>query len=143
MSNQSLINGVRDFIATCPYLDEYAGLFVDRQEGEIASYSIEPVPCAPIIKRYVNGCTVRRYEFHFASTEAYTLEVLDQISNSVFYEHFADWLEKCSRSRQLPKLGDGRQAVKIEALTPGYIATTNETTARYVIQCRLTYMQAN
>lgn len=142
MSERSIIESVREFIARCPYLDEYAALLVDRLEGDVDSYSIEPIPCSPIVKRYVNGQTVRRYEFHLASTEAYTIEVLDQISNSTFYEQFADWLEQCSRSRNLPDLGDGKLATKIEALTPGYLATTNESTARYVIQCRLTYMQA-
>lgn len=142
MSEKSIIESVREFIAGCPYLDEYAALLVDRLEGDVDSYSIEPIPCSPIVKRYVNGQTVRRYEFHLASTEAYTIEILDQISNSAFYEHFADWLEQCSRSRNLPDLGDGKLATKIEALTHGYLATTNESTARYVIQCRLTYMQA-
>lgn len=142
MSEKSIIESVRDFIAGCPYMNEYDALLVNRLEGDVASYSIEPVPCDPIVKRYVNGQTLRRYEFHLASTEAYTIEVLDQISNSAFYEHFADWLERCSRARILPNLGDGKMATKIEALTPGYLATANESTARYVIQCRLTYMQA-
>ena len=142
MSEKSIIESVREFIAGCPYLDEYAALLVDRLEGEVDSYSIELVPCDPVVKRYVSGQTMRRYEFHLASTEAYTIDVLDQISNSAFYEHFAAWLEQCSRSRTLPDLGAGRLAMKIEALTPGYLATTNESTARYVIQCRLTYMQA-
>lgn len=141
MSNQSVIESIRDFVSGCPYLGEYTSLLVDRLEGEVSSYSIEPVPCTPIVKQYVNGTSIRRYEFHFASTEAYTAEVLDQISNSEFYEHFATWLERRSRAKQLPDMGDGKVPMKIEALTPGYITSADETTARYVIQCRLTYMQ--
>lgn len=141
--NTSIIGAIRDFISGCPFLMEYNSLLIDRLEGEVSSYSIEPVSCSPIVKRYVNGRSVRKYEFHFASTEAYTAEVLDQISNSEFYEHFADWLEQCSRTKSLPKMGNNQLAMKIEALTPGYIISADETTARYVIQCRLTYMQAD
>lgn len=142
-SNASIIGAIRDFISDCPFLTEYNSLLIDRLEGEVSSYSIEPVSCSPIVKRYVNGRSVRKYDFHFASMEAYTAEVLDQISNSEFYEHFADWLERCSKVKALPELGNNRLAMKIEALTPGYITSADETTARYVIQCRLTYMQAD
>lgn len=136
-----IIQSVRDFIADCPFLDEYANLLVDRLEDDVASYSIEPIPSETIVKRYVNGTSLRQYDFHFASMEAYTQEVIDQISNSAFYEHFASWLEACSRSEKLPVLDGERLCTQISALTTGYIAAVDETKARYVIQCRLTYLQ--
>lgn len=136
-----IIESIRSFIENCPFLTEYANLMIDRLEGDVASYSIETVPCDPIVKRYVNGTSQRRFEFYFTSTEAYTQEVLDEISNSAFYEHFAAWMEQCTRSQNLPILDGDRLSIKLEALTPGYIVSSDETTARYVIQCRLTYMQ--
>lgn len=142
-NEKPIIESIRDFIAQCPFLDEYASLLVDRLEDDVSAYSIEPVPCKPIVKTYLDGTTLRRYEFHLASREAYTQEVLDQINNSAFYERFAQWLELCSRRNILPALNGERLSTKIEALTPGYIATADETKARYVIQCALTYMQAD
>ena len=137
-----IIQAVRDFISGCPCLREYDALMVDRLEDGVSSYSIEPVPCTPIVKRYVNGSSLRQYEFHFASREAFTQEVLDEISNSAFYERFAAWLEECSRMGNLPLLDGNRLATDIEALTNGYLADADAVKGRYVIQCRLYYMQA-
>lgn len=139
-----IIQSIREFIARCPYLPEYyAALSIERLEENIGSYAVETSPTDPIVKRYANGASVRRFDFLFTSTEAYTREDLDQIANSAFYEHFAEWLETCSSEEKLPDLdGDDRLATGIKALTCGYVADTDKTTARYVIQCRLTYMQA-
>lgn len=142
MTEKSTIESLRDYIEQCPHIEDYCSLLVDRLEDEIGSYSIEPSPCEPIVKRYVNGVTVRQYEFIFASREAYTQEVLDEISNSSFYERFAAWLEQQSKAGNLPILASNQKAIKIEALTTGYAAVADETKARYVIQCKLTYMQA-
>ena len=143
MNEKPIIERLREFISGCPFLDDYTSLMVDRLEDGICSYSIEPVACNPIVKVYVNGTSLRRYEFHFASREAYTQEVLDQIASSAFYEKFARWLELCTKTERLPQLDGDRLATKIEALTPGYLASANETKARYVIQCALTYLQAD
>lgn len=142
-NEKPIIESVRDFLSECPLLEEYTSLLVDRLEDGIAAYSIEPVPCQPIVKRYIDGTTLRRYEFHLASREAYTQEVLDQINSSAFYERFARWLELCSTHKELPVLDGPRLSINIEALTPGYLAVADETKARYVIQCALTYMQAD
>lgn len=139
-----IIQSIRDFIAGCPYLPEYYNcLAIDRLEESVSSYSIDAVPCNPIVKPYVNGDSLRQFEFHFSSTEAYSMEILDQVTNSAFFEHFAAWLEASSNSRNLPVLSGSRKSMIIEALTHGYIAGTSDTTARYCIQCRLTYYQKN
>ena len=75
-----IINSIRKFMLECPHLDEFAkGINVDYLDDEIASYSIEEVPTNPIIKRYVDGSSVRQFEFIFASRESYGQEVLQNI----------------------------------------------------------------
>ena len=55
----SVISAIRDFIATCPYLDEFEETFskvdIDFLEEKPANYMIEAVPAEPIVKRYTNG----------------------------------------------------------------------------------------
>lgn len=137
-----IIESVREFIGKCPYLPEfYNSLGLDRLEEEISSYSIDSVPCEPIVRSYVNGDSIRRFDFHFKSTEAYSPEILDQIANSAFFEQFSQWVEECSADKMLPELGEGKTATRIEVLTHGYVLDADETTAQYCIQCRLTYKQ--
>ncbi|WP_338433456.1 chloramphenicol resistance protein [Clostridium tyrobutyricum] len=139
-----IIDKIRNFIRQCPYLQEFNGAIkvnVDYLDGEPTVYSIEEVPAEPILKRYIDGSTRRQYNFIFTSRESYGPDVLQNIANSGFYEDFAQWLEECSDNDNLPVLGDGKEALKIEATTTGYAFQTDENSARYQIQARLIYNQ--
>ena len=80
-----IIDSIRKFIRSCPHLQEFEGAIkvnVDYLGDESTVYSIDEVPCDPIIKKYVNGDSIRQYEFIFASRESYGPDVLNNISNS-------------------------------------------------------------
>ena len=139
-----IIDKIRSFIRQCPYLQEFNGAIkvnVDYLDGEPTVYSIEEVPTEPILKRYIDGSTRRQYNFIFTSRESYGADVLQNISNSGFYEDFAQWLSDKSDAGGLPVLDDGKEALKIEATTTGYAFQTDENSARYQIQARLIYNQ--
>lgn len=51
MSN--LINSIRDYILTCPFLSDWR-VNVDYL-GDGMEYSIDPLPCDPVIQRYTDG----------------------------------------------------------------------------------------
>jgi len=135
-----IVECVRDWILTCPLIDDFNSLTVDYQEDGIDSFTIETVPCDTIVKRYVNGSSIRRYEFNISSVQAFTQEILDQISNSFFFERLSDWMENCSGDN-LPQLGSSKLVQDVTAITNGYMISSDQTTARYMIQCRLTYLQ--
>lgn len=139
-----IIDSIRKFIRTCPHLQEFEGAIkvnVDYLGEESTVYSIEEVPCKPIIKKYVDGTSVRQYEFVFASRESYGADVLQNIDNSGFYENFAEWLELQSNSGNLPKLGKPKECRSIESTTTGYAFQTDVDKARYQIQCKLIYFK--
>ena len=53
-----IIDSIRKFIRTCPYLQEFNGAVkvnVDYLGEESTMYSIEETPCEPIIKKYVEN----------------------------------------------------------------------------------------
>ena len=135
-----LIESIRNFILKCPYLKE-GPLNVDYKSFEATEYSIDGTPVEPIIKRYVDGGTVRQYNFVFSSTEMYGQDTLNNMSNSGFYEDFADWLEDCSGKGDLPVMDEGKNPLKIEALNRGYLFDNTTNTGIYQIQCRLIYKQ--
>ena len=71
-----IIKALRDYISQCPYLYEFnKGINIDYLDNDSTTYSIEEVPCEPIIKQYINGDTKRQYDFIFASRESYGADV--------------------------------------------------------------------
>lgn len=144
----SIIESVRTYIASCEHLKLFQDAFtivnVDYAESDKATtYSINETVCNPIIKKYINGDSERQFLFVFSSVEYFGSEIAQNIENINFYEKFSKWLEDNSNNEVLPELEEGKQALKIEAITGGYLFdnATDATTARYQIQARLTYFQ--
>lgn len=136
-----ILDSIRSFLKKCPYLDEFArGINVDYLSDKTTSYSLNEVVVNPIIKKYVDGSSIRQYAFLFTSREAYGQDVLQNLDNIGFYEKFANWLEESSANKDLPILENGR-SMKIEATTIGYLFDANSDNAKYQIQCRLTYFK--
>lgn len=137
----TIFESIRKFISTCPYLNEFAqGIGVDFLNEEATSYSIEEVPANPIIKRYIDGSSIRQLIFIFSSREAYGADAFINLDNIGFYEKFYSWIEAQNLNKNLPQI-DGGEALKIEALTNGYAFDTDIDKARYQIQCKLTYFK--
>jgi len=140
-----IITALREFIRTCPHLQEFEGaegiikVNVDYLEATGTVYSIEEVPADPIIKTYVNGDSIRQFQFLFASREPYGADVLQNISNSGFYFDFANWIEEQNNDDKLPLLGDGYESQEIKVLSPGYAFQVDVDKARYQIELRLKY----
>lgn len=137
-----IIKALRDYISQCPYLYEFnKGINVDYLDNDSTTYSIEEVPCEPIIKRYINGDTKRQYDFIFASRESYGADVFQNIENSGFYEDFSNWIEEQSVKGNLPSLEGNRESLEIKVSTTGYAFQTDDNSARYQIQLKLIYFQ--
>jgi hypothetical protein len=137
-----IIKALRDYISQCPYLYEFnKGINIDYLDNDSTTYSIEEVPCEPIIKQYINGDTKRQYDFIFASRESYGADVFQNIENSGFYEDFSNWIEEQSVKGNLPSLEGNRESLEIKVSTTGYAFQTDDNSARYQIQLKLIYFQ--
>lgn len=136
-----IIDKIREFIAKCPLLDEFARLNVDFLGPNATEYTINSIPTDEVIKEYVDGGTLKQYVFVFASREYYGPDVLQNIENSGFYERFSDWLEQKTEKYDLPLLEGNKSASSIEAISSGYLLSSTEDTGSYQIQCRLIYYE--
>lgn len=136
----SIIESVRTFICTCPFLKDGA-INVDYLGDRPTEYTIDGVPTADTVKRYADGGKLKQFTFVFGSREYYGEDTLKNIENSSFYEDFAAWLENQTNLGILPVLAVGKRAQKIEALSTGYMFDGAAGNARYQIQCRLTYYE--
>lgn len=109
----------------------------------MVSYTIDEVPTETLVKRYMDGSSVRKFQFIFASREAYSASVLENMKVSGFYEQFSDWMEQQNMLRNLPILPDNCEAKNIRTLTNGYTlnADAQAKQQRYQIQCELRYLK--
>ncbi len=105
------------------------------------TYSIEEIPIEPILKKYVNGDSIRQYAFIFTSREPYGADVLQNIDNSGFYEKFADWIESNNDNGIFPILDTGLEPQEIKVTSTGYAFAVTEDTAQFQVQMRLKYLK--
>lgn len=139
-----IIDSLRAYIRTCPHLETYNNAIkvnVNYLEPNVDTYSIEEIPIEPILKRYVNGDSIRQYAFIFTSREPYGIDVLQNIDNSGFYEKFADWIENQNDNEIFPLLDNGLEPLEIKVTSTGYAFAVTEDTAQFQIQLRLKYFK--
>ena len=136
----AIIEMVRDWVASCPLVDENAILGVDRLGADPVEYTVDTVPCNPVTSQYVDGSQRRQFLFVFASRNKYS-GTAQNIANSEFYDRFSDWVAQKNKKREFPEMGEYRTAQRVEIVTSGYAYDTGDSTARYQIQLRLTYYQ--
>lgn len=138
MSNA--IEYVRDQIMKCPLL-EGETVNVDYI-GEAMTYSIDALPCDPIIGRYVDGGEKKQFQFAFTSKEQYDEDSRVNIENSSFFEKFEEWLGRLGNWKNpLPDMEDGKSPIRFEVQNKGYLYDVEEVYARYRIECRFIYSQ--
>lgn len=139
-----IIESLRNYIRQCPYLDTFNNAIrvnVNYLEPSPDTYSIEEIPIEPILKKYVNGDSIRQYAFIFTSREPYGADVLQNIDNSGFYERFAEWVENNNDNGIFPILENGLEPQEIKVTSTGYAFGVTESTAEYQIQLRLKYLK--
>lgn len=133
----AMIEKVREYITTCPYLKDYAQLNVDYLADNVTTYSInENAGYDPVISEDIIGNQERQFLFTFDSKLIWNEDIQNNIDNSEFYENFRDWLENNNRNEIYP---DIKGIYEIGATTSGYIFATNANEAIYRIQCYLKY----
>lgn len=135
---RSIIEGVAVFFADCTLLKD--GAFrVDALSDSPIEYAIEVGIFDPIVEQYIDGSSDRRYQFNFGSRESYSMDRLQNIANSTFYEDFAEWVEAQNKAGKFPELPPGMHPEQLTVLSSGYMFDENMRDARYQIQLELIY----
>lgn len=138
MSAPSIIQGIADYLLTCPLLKD--GVFrCDALGTGAVEYAVETGIFTPVLRRFVNGDSERQYQFNFTSREFYSIDRLQNIENIEFYENFAAWIEENNRNGIFPDMPSGCHPQEINILSPGYLFDASMQNARYQIQLQLVY----
>lgn len=135
-----MIQELHKFFADCPLLggSEVHVDYLGEQEG---SFTIETVPCEPVIKRYYTGGSLRQYCFVIALRCEYGGSPGENMRNEQLCEELAEWAEVCSESANLPVLPAGQTAQQLCVTSGGYMFDESTNHARYQIGMKLIYTQ--
>lgn len=133
-----MIEELYNFFAACPVLAG-AEMNVDYLDSEQGSYTIEALPCEPVLRRYHTGGERRQYCFQIALRQNYRGTPSENLRNEKICELIADWAEECSEKNLLPKLSDGKISQSLTVTTGGYMFDESSGHARYQIGFRLIY----
>lgn len=133
-----MIDKLREYIAKCPYLKEYAELNIEYLADKTNTYSInENAGYNPILNQFISG-SERQLLFTFDSKLRWNEDIQNNIDNSKFFEDFRNWLETNNKNKIFPDISG---VYSIGATTNGYIFATNANEAIYRIQCFLNYFK--
>ena len=137
-----IIESIRDYIGSlhCMATNNNA-INANFLDGEVDSFSIEEVPAEPIVKKYIDGSSVRQFQFAFCSREPYGAEILQNIDNSSFYEDFSNEIEEKNNRNILP-IGDSNiEPIELKVTSSAYLVSTEENTAMYQINLNFKYFK--
>lgn len=136
-----ILEKIHDYLLGCPLLGN-GKLNVDYlpedAQGDI-EYSVDTVPFDEVLSQYSRGAALCQYQFNVASVNEYSLEAITQIEGSGFFEQLAAWFREQTARHNFPDLGTGYTPIRIEAMSTGYLSTSEIDRAKYQIQCRLIY----
>lgn len=138
----TIIEAIRNYLSDCPLINGLGGkVKIDFLQEKGNSFSIEPVPVNPIVRNYIGGGGERQYAFILAIKFMWSDEARMNLENSGFFEEFQKWIEEKNENDELPELGNGKQATKLEITSNGYLFGISQDMryGRYQIQCRLLY----
>lgn len=131
-----MIEKIRQYLIENKIVDENCRVNVDFLGEEPTEFSIVPIAVDPILNKYIDGSSLRQYQFQLISCNYYGADVMQNIANSTFYENLYNLIEENNDAGILPKI---KGIESIECLNNGAILDVTTNTARYSIQMKITY----
>lgn len=137
-----IIESVKEYFENLNSMKEFSNVInVNYLSENIDNFSIEEIPSQPIIKKYANGSTVRQFQFAFCSREIYSMEILQNIENSGFYETLCNEIETNNNNNIFPILENGLESLDLEITSTPYIISVDDNTGIYQVNFRLKYFK--
>ncbi len=134
------MEGLTDYFLQCPLLKD--GVFrVNALGSEPVEYMLETGITSPVLETYIDGSSVRQYQFNFNSREAYSMDRIMAIQAESFYEDFCNWVEEQNAAGNLPDMPEGCEAQALTILAPGFMLDATMENAFYQVQLQLQYFK--
>ena len=108
--------------------------------GEIGDFSLDKIPTASIVQKWVSGVEVKRDVYSFRSRKFYSKDTMNNLNNIGFFEDFEKAIKDNNKKGVLPDI-NGIET--IECLNCGTINNVDGTEATFDIQIQITYRDNN
>ncbi len=106
--------------------------------NDINNYSLDKIPTSSQVERWVTGLEIHRDVFSFRSRNAYSQDVINNLSNIGFFEKFESIIKSNNKKGVLPDI-EGIES--IECLNSGAMLSSDTNTAEFDIQIQITYRE--
>ena len=110
----------------------------DMLSNDIDNYSLDKIPTASVVSRWINGLEIHRDVYSFRSRMSYSQDTIDNLSNIGFFEQFENAIKTNNKKGILPDIDN---IESIECLNCGTLNNTDGTTAEFNIQIQITYRE--
>lgn len=110
----------------------------DMLSNDIDNYSLDKIPTASVVSRWISGVEIHRDVYSFRSRMSYSQDTIDNLSNIGFFEQFENAIKTNNEEGILPNINN---IEKIECLNCGTLNNTDGTTAEFNIQIQITYRE--
>lgn len=116
--------------------ENYKQLNVNFLDKDVNSFSLDKIPTASEVERWVVDVSIYRDVYSFRSRMNYSADEISNIENIGFYETFEKIIIQKNKSKELPEI-DGIQS--ISCLNCGTLNNANTNTAEFDIQLQIEY----
>ena len=106
-------------------------------DNDINNYSLDKIPTASTVSKWVNGVEIHRDVYSFRSRMAYWQDI-NNLLNIEFFEKFESIIKSNNKKGILPEI-NGIQ--NIECLNCGTMNSADTSTAEFDIQLQITYRE--
>ena len=110
----------------------------DMLSKNINNYSLDKIPTASTVEKWITGGGIYKDVFSFRSRKAYSTDEINNLNNIGFFEKFENIIKSNNMKGVLPEI-KGIQA--IECLNTGTMVGANTNTAEFDIQLQITYRE--
>ena len=107
-------------------------------DNDINNYSLDKIPTASTVRKWVNGVEIHRDVYSFRSRMAYSQDTINNLLNIGFFEKFESIIKSNNKKGILPEI-NGIQ--NIECLNCGTMNSADTNTAEFDIQLQITYRE--
>lgn len=117
-------------------------LFYNFCMAEDGNKNFIPNPTNYVMKQYIDGSTLRYYDFAITSFSRYSDVPYDE-ENILDYKEmqkFIEWIDEQNKLRNYPNFGSNCNIIEVSNLQNNPSSSLEDKElAKYMIQCRITY----
>ncbi len=110
----------------------------DMLGKDIESYSLDKIPDASVVEKWITGLEIHKDVFSFRSRKSYSQDTINNLANIGFFEIFESKIKQNNHNKILPEI-NGIES--ISCLNCGTLNNANTNTAEFDIQIQITYKE--